>query len=338
MHVFASHQHRSHHAYELQRGKLALSTESPDRAERIRDALKNAGHALSKPDELDHDLLQRVHDAKYLEFLSSAWRRWAAEVDADAPAMAISWPERGRNVIRPENIVGQLGYHSFGADCSIVDGTWEAAMAAASLAHSATNAVITGAHVAYALCRPPGHHATKDQFGGYCYLNNSAIAAQRLRDAGNKRVAVLDVDYHHGNGTQAIFYDRADVLTISIHADPTHEFPWFTGHAAESGSGDGVGHNLNYPLSKGSSFDAFRTALILAVEHIVATDVEALVIALGVDAYVDDPLGTFTITTEDFAKMGAIISECHLPTVIVQEGGYATDALGTNVAAFLSAF
>ncbi|MFK8052193.1 MAG: histone deacetylase family protein [Woeseiaceae bacterium] len=335
MKVFASEHHMQHHAFELSRGRMIPSVESPERAHMIATQLEVEGFALSDGDCPDDDLLHRVHTEAYIEFLRTAWDRWQVEVGNAAPAMAISWPERSQPTRRPKHIVGQLGFHSFGADCSIVAGTWEAAFHAAGLAQSAADHVASGNGPAYALCRPPGHHATKDQFGGYCYINNSAIAAQRLVDRGHKCVAILDVDYHHGNGTQAIFYERADVLTASIHANPADEFPWFTGYADEEGAGAGRGCNINLPLPLGSGRDAFFDALVAALKEIETFGATALVIALGTDAFVDDPLGTFQLSTDDFFAIGERVSMLSLPVVSIQEGGYANAAIGANVSAYL---
>lgn len=304
----------------------------------IARALRAGGHRFAGPDTLDHALLSRVHTPEYLQFLSTAWDRWHQRGHSDGPAMAFAWP--GRNVVplRPDDLVGQLGYHSFAADCSIVAGTWAAASDAAAIAQTAADRVLADSAPVYALCRPPGHHATADQFGGYCYLNNSAIAAQRLLDRGINRVAVLDVDYHHGNGTQAIYYNRADVLTVSIHADPLFEFPWFSGHGSETGADDGEGWNLNLPLAAGTRLAEWTAALDIAIDRIVSSKAEAIVVALGVDTYVDDPLGTFVIQTGDYTTIAERIAALGLPSVVVQEGGYATEAIGDNVAAFLEAF
>ena len=338
MKIIASDTHRLHNALELSRGKLDLSTESPRRADIIAGALRKSGYQLSTPDELDRELLHRVHNPEYIEFLATAWERWIERYDSSTAAMAFTWPGRGVNPSRPTDLVGQLGYHSFSADSSIVAGTWSAITAAAAIAQTAADQVASGAPCAYALCRPPGHHATKDQFGGYCFLNNSAVAAQRLRDSGHARVAILDIDYHHGNGTQDIFYARSDVVTLSIHADPTEEFPWFSGHACENGDGEGQGSNINLALARGANLQQWKQALNSAIEHIATSNVSALVVALGVDTYIDDPLGTFALNTEDYTDIARRITAMNLPTVIVQEGGYAVNAIGDNVAAFLKPF
>lgn len=338
MRVIASDTHQQHDAFELTRGQILPSTEAPRRVDMIARALRASDHQFAGPDMLDHALISRVHTPEYLQFLSTAWDRWEKRGNANGPAMAFAWP--GRNVVptRPDDLVGQLGYHSFAADCSIVAGTWAAAAEAAAIAQTAADRLVADSAPVYALCRPPGHHATADQFGGYCYLNNSAVAAQRLLDQGASRVAVLDVDYHHGNGTQAIFYDRADVLTVSIHADPMFEFPWFAGHATETGADDGKGWNVNLPLAAGTDLQTWNSALSIAIDRIVSSDAQAIVVALGVDTYVDDPLGTFFIQTADYSTIAERIAALSLPTVIVQEGGYATEAIGDNVAAFLKTF
>ncbi len=338
MRVFASNNHGLHTALELSRGKLQLSAESPRRAEIIANTLLNAGHDFHTPGDLDVALVCKIHTPEYINFLSSAWTRWQKKYGDDTPAMAFAWPSRNLAPKRPDDLVGQIGYHSFAADCSIVADTWQAAIEAAATAQSAADHVISGATTAYALSRPPGHHATSDQFGGYCFLNNSAIAAQRLLDSGIDRVAIIDIDYHHGNGTQAIFYDRSDVFTVSIHANPMDEFPWFAGHACERGQAEGEGWNLNLPLNVGTDYAAWLNAVNTSLEQIASRSAQALIVAFGADTFVDDPLGTFTIRTSDYTKIAQRIASLKLPTVIVQEGGYAVEAIGENVAAFLEAF
>ena len=335
MQVVASDIHRRHANVELSGGRLVSSSEGPIRADIIGEALGAAGHDVIPPEALEDELLTRVHTAEYVDFLSTAWVRWQARPNAAPAAMPFAWPTRGIDPVRPLDLVGQLGYHSFAADCSIVAGTWPAVHEAAAIAVTATDLVIKGARASYGLCRPPGHHATADQFGGYCYLNNAAIAAQRLRDHGHERVAIVDVDYHHGNGTQDIFYDRSDVLTVSIHADPIDEFPWFVGHRDERGVDHGDGWNLNLPLSAGATFDVWSAALEIALQRVTDSGATALVVSLGVDTYFDDPLGKFELITSDYATMATRIDGLGLPTVVVQEGGYAVADIGRNVAAFL---
>jgi acetoin utilization deacetylase AcuC-like enzyme len=189
-----------------------------------------------------------------------------------------------------------------------------------------------------ALTRPPGHHAGPDFFGGYCFLNNAALAAQALRDAGAQRVAVLDVDYHHGNGTQTIFYERADVLTVSLHGDPRTEYPFYLGHADERGAGSGEGFNLNLPLPAGTGCAAWRAALHEGLQAIARFAPDALVVALGVDTFEGDPISRFTLASADYLTAGRDIAAARLPTVFTLEGGYAVAALGVNVVNVLEGF
>ncbi|MBC8055659.1 MAG: histone deacetylase family protein, partial [Rhizobiales bacterium] len=191
---------------------------------------------------------------------------------------------------------------------------------------------------AFALSRPPGHHAGADFFGGYCFLNNAALAAQALRDGGAERVAVLDVDYHHGNGTQSIFCDRADVLTVSIHGDPLTEYPFYLGHADERGIGAGAGFNLNLPLPRGTGFARWREALRVGLDAIRAFGADALVVSLGVDTFEGDPISGFALRTDDYLEIGRSIAAARLPTVFVFEGGYAVAEVGVNTVNVLEGF
>ncbi|MCL4142227.1 UNVERIFIED_CONTAM: hypothetical protein GTU68_001363 [Idotea baltica] len=218
--------------------------------------------------------------------------------------------------------------------CPIGEHTWESARWSANCAVSAAEAVLAGARSAYAMCRPPGHHCFTDLAGGFCYLNNSAIAAQYLRKT-HDRVAIIDVDLHHGNGTQGIFYEREDVFTLSIHADPARFYPFFWGHSHEIGEGAGQGYNLNIPLPRGTGDDGFMKGLANGLEHVKAFAPNAVVIALGLDAFEGDPFGGLSVSTGGFEKIGAILKGLGLPTVIVQEGGYICDELGANLHAFL---
>ncbi len=336
--VFASADHRQHHALEVDGGRLIRSWECPERIDAIEAALSGR-HAFRLPDPLEPALVASVHDAGYLEFLATVWDRWVADGERGEAAMALCWPTRGMDQQRvPTSVRGQLGYYSFAVDCSVTAGTWSAVCTSAALAQSAAAAVAGGERVAFALCRPPGHHATASQFGGYCYLNNAAIAAQRLLDSGRTRVAIVDVDYHHGNGTQDIFYGRNDVLYCSVHADPTHDFPYYLGHADEVGDGEGAGFNHNEPLPLGTGFADWSAALGRCLDQVAERGCEALVVSLGVDTYEADPISHFRLAGADFATMGRLLGAVELPTVFVMEGGYAVDDLGRNVANVLDGF
>tara|TARA_R100000935_G_scaffold58146_1_gene94125 strand:- start:99 stop:845 length:747 start_codon:yes stop_codon:yes gene_type:complete len=238
----------------------------------------------------------------------------------------------------PKDIDGRLGYYSFAAETSITEGTWDAACASANVALTAQSLVANGDPAAFALCRPPGHHAHADLFGGYCFFNNAAISAQAFRDQGAKRVAILDVDFHHGNGTQAIFYQRSDVLTISLHGDPDLVFPHFLGFEDETGEGDGNGYNQNLVYPPGTPFKVWREGLETACQRITEYQPEALVIALGVDTFEDDPISFFKLTSADYLSMGERLAKLNLPTLFTMEGGYDVDAIGVNVVNVLKGF
>lgn len=237
---------------------------------------------------------------------------------------------------RPTGLMGQLGYYTCDTSTPIRAGTWEAVYWSAQCAISGAEAALVDT-MAYALCRPPGHHAFSDAAAGFCYLNNTAVAAAHLRALTSQRVAVLDVDVHHGNGTQAIFYSDADVLTVSIHCDPSDYYPFFSGYDDEIGTGLGEAFNLNLPLPPGSGDDDFALALEVALARISAHAPAALVIALGLDASEHDPIGAFKLTESGFSRMGRAISSLKLPTLFVQEGGYLCDALPRNLIAVLNA-
>jgi acetoin utilization deacetylase AcuC-like enzyme len=218
-------------------------------------------------------------------------------------------------------------------------GSWAAARSGAACAIDAAREVSSGkVRSAFALSRPPGHHAGADFMGGYCFLNNAALAAQGLRDAGAERVAVLDVDYHHGNGTQAIFYERADVLTVSIHGDPKTEYPFYLGHADERGAGAGTGFNLNLPQPRGTTFATWRNALQEAIAAVKAFGAQALVVSLGVDTFEGDPISGFRLRSADYLEIGRDIAQSGLPTVFVFEGGYAVEEVGINTVNVLEGF
>jgi acetoin utilization deacetylase AcuC-like enzyme len=330
--------------HEMFRGKLVPCHETPARLQHVLSELERRPVGEQRePPPIDRATLERVHAPRYLDFLRGAWDEWIALDPANAAIDALPsvWPIRGfRDDVEPASFAARIGLYSFDSGTPLTAGTWIAAEAGAACAVAAAKAV-SGAgseRVAVALTRPPGHHAGVDFFGGYCFLNNAALAAQALRDGGAKRVAVLDVDYHHGNGTQSLFYERPDVLTVSIHGDPRTEYPFFLGHADERGEGDGFGHNLNLPLPAGTGFATWRAALMQALEHIGHYGADALVVALGVDTYEGDPISRFTLSSDDYLPVGRDLSSLHLPTVFTLEGGYAVAAMGVNVVNVLEGF
>ena len=336
--VVRSDTHRAHHCLELDGARLIPSWESPERADHVDAAVDASTHTVGAPGDFPAATADTVHDPAYVAFLQTAWDRWVDE-GHDAPsAMAFGWPARRFRDVRPELLEAQLGYYSFAADCSIAEGTWPAVRDSAAIAATAARAVADGAPVAFARCRPSGHHAMRDQYGGYCYLNNAAIAAQSLREAGHGEIALLDVDYHHGNGTQDVFYERADVRVANLHADPRQEFPYFLGHADEHGAGPGEGHNRNLPLARGTEAEPWFAALEEAIAWLTSTDPTALVVSLGLDTFHDDPISHFRLGRADFQALGVRLSAIDLPTVLVLEGGYASAELGHNVVAVLDGF
>jgi acetoin utilization deacetylase AcuC-like enzyme len=314
---------------ELWNGAFVPFAESPARAEAIAAALGS----LETPFDHGEASIRAVHGETYLAFLWSAHRDWRA-AGRDGDASGYAWPVVGRRPLDLERIDARLGLYSFDASTPIAAGTWEGAYWSAQTALSALDAVLASDRAAFALCRPPGHHAGADYLGGYCYLNNAAIAAEAAVAAG-KRVAILDIDYHHGNGTQDIFYARGDVLFVSLHADPKMDYPYFWGHADETGEGEGEGATLNLPLPRGTLLSAYLPALEKALERIAAHGADLLILSFGADTYAGDPISHFRLETADYSIIARRIFALGLPTAIVMEGGYAVDALGANVASFL---
>jgi acetoin utilization deacetylase AcuC-like enzyme len=323
---------------ELYGGELVRPHESPERAQIVLERIRAQRlGAVIAPASFGIAPLLRVHDPDYLDFLEHAWTEWVAAGNR-GEAIPDCWPARRMSQRRPQSITGKLGYYAMAGETSISEGTWEAASAAADVALTAAAQIEAGARTAFGLCRPPGHHAARDLYGGYCFLNNAAIAAQRLRDAGAARVAILDVDFHHGNGTQDIFYERADVLYVSLHGDPAHAFPYFSGYADETGTGAGAGFTLNLPLPPGTEFGLWQEALRGALLRIGHFRADALVVSLGVDTFAEDPISFFRLKTADFLTYGRMIGACALPTVFLLEGGYAVGEIGINVVNVLSGF
>jgi acetoin utilization deacetylase AcuC-like enzyme len=295
------------------------------------DAILSTIGSTEAPADQGLEPLIAVHSADYLEFLRTAHGQWR-EAGREGDAFPYTFPVVGRRPLQLNRIDASLGQYSFDTSTPIAEGTWEAAYWAAQTALAAVDAVLGGERSAFAFCRPPGHHAGADYLGGYCYLSNAAIAAERAV-SGGRRVAILDVDYHHGNGTQDIVNGRDGIAFASIHADPATDYPFFWGHADESG-----GNMLNLPLPRGTDWNTYQPALTQALDWIEAFRPDLLIVSYGADTYEGDPISHFKLKSSDYASMGRRIASLGLPTAIVMEGGYAVEALGANVAEFLSGF
>jgi acetoin utilization deacetylase AcuC-like enzyme len=314
----------------------------PQRADVLLQAAIDAGHDVAEIaadfEQLELGPLQAVHDSKYLRFLQHAWSMWSQLPGSSA--QMIPNVNLGRHIKHcPDTVVAQAGYYQADGACPIGQGTWNGAAASAQVAIRAANELMSGVHrQIYALCRPPGHHAYADMAGGFCFLNNTAIAAQMCIDAGAAKVAIIDVDVHHGNGTQGIFYQRADVLTVSLHGDPAQFYPYFAGYGAETGSGAGLGNNLNVALPQGTSDEVYLSRLQAALDKVVSFAPDIVVIALGLDASGQDPLAFLDISTNGFERIGMALGALNLPSLLVQEGGYLSPQLGLNLQATLRGF
>ena len=343
MKTFFNNLHARHQGqFEMFRGALVPCHEVPARADHVLAELerRKLGEVCA-PMPFGLDAITRIHSPRYLQFLEGAWDEWVALDPANATKDVLPsvWPTRTfRTDVLPENFAARMGLFSFDSGTPLMSGTWTAARAGADCALSAAQALVDGDKSAFALSRPPGHHAGADFFGGYCFLNNAALAAEHLRANGFERVAVLDVDYHHGNGTQAIFYERPDVFFASIHGDPRTEYPFFLGYADETGAGAGQGTNLNLPLPRGSGFARWSEALETALAAIQKFGAQALVISLGVDTFAGDPISGFTLQSDDYLRMGERLARVGLPTVLVFEGGYAVAEVGVNAVNVVQAF
>jgi acetoin utilization deacetylase AcuC-like enzyme len=328
-------------AYEFFRGERVPCFETPARADFVLAELAARGHAVTAPEVDSAPLLALVHTPRYLAFLQTAWAQWTALDGANAGRQPFPsvWPVRSlRSDVEPANFTARLGLYSMDNGSPLVAGTWAAAKAGADAAASAAALLAQGERSVFCATRPPGHHAGADFMGGYCFLNNAAVAAQALRNQGCARVAVLDVDYHHGNGTQSIFYERADVLLVSLHGDPHTEYPFYLGHADETGSGAGAGFNLNLPLPAGSTAAQWFAALDLACGRIASFAADALVVSLGLDTFAGDPISSFQLQSPDYLTLGRRLRRLGLPTAFILEGGYAARALGVNAGNVLEGF
>jgi acetoin utilization deacetylase AcuC-like enzyme len=327
--------------YEFYRGQRVPCFEQPARATYVHEQLLARGHAVRAPSVDSAPVLDQIHTPRYLNFLQTAWAQWLALADGNASEQPFPsvWPVRSlRADVEPTNFIAKLGLYSMDNGTPLAAGSWQAAKAGADCAASAAALLAQGERAAFCATRPPGHHAGADFMGGYCFLNNAAVAAQSLVNQGHQRVAVLDVDFHHGNGTQSIFYERSDVLFVSLHGDPRTEFPFYLGHADEHGAGAGEGFNVNIPLPAGTSSERWFEALEQGCQRVAAHRASALVISLGLDTFADDPISQFRLLSEDFLRLGQRLAKLNSPTVFVLEGGYATQALGHNAVNVLDGF
>lgn len=339
MKTIYSEQHRLRDAKtELYGGELVQPFERPSRADMVIKAVRELGLGeINEPEVFSLDPVLAVHDADFVAFLETAWQEWQ-KTAYTGEVIANVWPARRMQCRVPRCIEGKVGYYALAAETSISDGTWLAALASKDVALTGAQGLLNGEMGTFSLCRPPGHHAARDMFGGYCFLNNAAIAAQYLRDRGAERVAILDIDFHHGNGTQDIFYERDDVLFCSLHGDPEDAFPHFLGYADETGLGAGIGYNRNYPMPPGTLFAQWRESLADALAHIEEFSPQYLVVSLGVDAFENDPISFFKLTSADFLTTGQMIGRHDIPTLFVMEGGYDVDEVGINVVNVLKGF
>lgn len=341
MKIIYSDAHKGHAgALELRGEVFVPMAECPERMDVILAALAEAGlRDVHRPKSFGLAEAARIHDPDFLTFLETAYPLWEKR---HGPSRAVFARMFGmRNMAQKphmDNIDAMLSAFTFDIFSPFVPRTWEAIRSALDVTLTGAGLVHSGAREAFALCRPPGHHASADLAGGYCYLNNAAIAAQMFRDQGAARVAILDIDYHHGNGTQRIFYDRDDVLFVSLHGRPEEEYPFLLGFANETGAGLGEGFNLNLPMPPGTKIDIYLPALQAAAARVRAYAPDVLVLSLGVDTFDGDPVGGFCLQTPDYLRLGQVIAGLGLPTLFVMEGGYAIAPLGQNVTNVLTGY
>jgi acetoin utilization deacetylase AcuC-like enzyme len=339
--VFASERQRLHDPeHEIESSALQPPFEHPGRADAIRAALDEERFTVAEPPDAGIAPIEAVHDPGLVRFLAVAWEEYQLDVrpthDVVPDVFALTGLRAGMGPARePVRVAARLGWWCFETTTPLTAGTYHAARSAVDCAVAATDVVLGGERLAYGLCRPPGHHATTSLYGGYCFFNNAAVAAAHAVAVTGARVAVLDVDYHHGNGTQQIFYTRDDVAFVSLHGDPARAYPYLTGHADETGAGPGRGATCNIPLPAGTDDDDYLAALDRALDAVHAVDPALVVVSLGVDTYVGDPMCDLAVTTAGFGRCGAAVAALGRPLVLVQEGGYADSALGANVRAFL---
>ena len=337
--VYSDEHQKQDGAVELSEGKLVPCFEMPQRAHIVLDRVKAVGLGrVLEPTSHGLSPILRVHAKSLVDFLATVWDRWTSEGrDWDILPECSVGPRMRRDRL-PEGVDALIGYFVFDVATPINSGTYEAALSSANVALTGVDEVLNGQRGVFSLCRPPGHHAGHDYMGGYCFFNNAAVAAQSALDRGAKKVAILDVDYHHGNGTQDIFYTRNDVLFVSIHGHPRTEYPFYIGYEDELGESVGRGFNFNFPLPPGTAFDIWQEALEQALKHINDFKADVLIVSLGVDTFKDDPISKFMLESSDFRIIGKQIGLLNLPTLFVLEGGYAVDEIGINAVNVLTGF
>lgn len=326
---------------ELEHSQAHSPFENTGRAERIREVLSGSrDYELVAPTEWGTEPIAAVHHPGLIQFLSTAWAEYQQEMGPTREVVPDVFyrPAQRRamgDTAEPVAVNARLGWWCFETTTPLTQGTYVAARGAVDTALTAMQHVLDGEPSAYALCRPPGHHATSSLYGGYCFFNNAAIVAHHMSARHGIKVAVLDVDYHHGNGTQEIFYERDDVMYASLHGDPARAYPYYLGFDDEVGSGRGRGCNVNVPLAARTDDDTYVDALLPVLESVQRHGAQAVIVSLGLDTYVTDPICDLSLTTDGFERCGAAVGELGLPTIVVQEGGYDIDALGDNVDAWL---
>ncbi|WP_053086118.1 histone deacetylase family protein [Nitratireductor soli] len=317
-------------------GRLVEAVETPGRLSALLEAARTCTSAIVEPKPADIAVIAEIHDGDYLKFLETGFAAWK-ERFPDSIELRPSLHPNAYMRRLPDDLLGRAGYYINDAASVLLEDTWTASLASAASALDATQRVLDGEVAAYALCRPPGHHAYRDMACGYCFLNNTGIAAALARRSID-RVTILDVDVHHGNGTQSIFYDRADIQTVSVHADPKTTFPFYAGYADERGAGAGEGYNLNLPVAANSGDEAYLGAVEQAIAATRAYSPDLVVLALGLDASEADPFACMRVTSDGFSRMGEMLGAIGRPTVIIQEGGYPSPILGENLIRFMEGF
>ena len=324
---------------ELYGGELVKPFECPERMDFIINEIKNNNLGdIIPPDDVDLKIIYKIHDNDYILFLENAWKDWLKE-GFEGEAIPTVWPSRSMTSPHvPLFIEGKIGYYCLAGETSISKGTIEAAYESVKVVLSASKLLKSFYGSLFALCRPPGHHASKNQYGGYCFFNNAAIAAEDFKSNGANKVFILDIDFHHGNGTQDIFYNRNDVFYSSLHGDPMYAFPHFLGHEDEIGIKKGEGYNINYPMPPGTCYKLWSQALDDAISKINHYKPDVLIVSLGVDTFEKDPISFFKMTSDNFLDIGKRLSKLKLPTLFVMEGGYAVQEIGINTVNTLKGF